>query len=59
MPQLNITLSGETNSSVSGHVTDPTVLRQLEAVMRHVQDRAKVDPPEAEPPAEGGTAPAS
>lgn len=44
MPNLNITLSGDTNSSVSGKVTDPTVLLQLKSVMRHLQDRAQVDP---------------
>ena len=44
MPNLNITLSGETNSSVSGNVTDPNVLLQLKSIMRHLQDRAMLDP---------------
>ena len=45
MPQLNISLVGEANSSASGMVTDANVLLQIKSVMRHLQDRAQVDPP--------------
>lgn len=44
MPILNISLSGETNASVSGTVTDPNVLLQIKAIMRHMSDRAQQDP---------------
>lgn len=51
MPTLNITLSGETNASVSGTVTDAAVLQQIKAVMRHMSDRAQLEPPApTEPP---------
>lgn len=45
MPILNITLSGETNASVSGTVTDANVLLQVKSVMRHMSDRAQLEPP--------------
>lgn len=44
MPQLTISLEGEANSSANGMVTDPAVLLQIKAVMRHLQDRAQADP---------------
>lgn len=43
MPILNMSLTGETTSSVNGVVTDPQVLLQIKAVMRHLQDRAQTD----------------
>lgn len=45
MPQLNITLSGEANTSASGKVTDPTVLQQVKAIMRHLEDKAHKEAP--------------
>lgn len=45
MPEINISLSGETNASVSGNVTDAAVLQQIKAVMRHMSDRAQLESP--------------
>lgn len=42
-PILNMTLTGETTTSINGVVTDPQVLQQIKAVMRHVTDRAHID----------------
>lgn len=49
MPRLDISLSGEANASASGNVTDPAILQKIEAVMRHLQDRAQTDAPPATP----------
>ena len=50
MPQINLTVSGETNASASGNVTDPAVLAHIRAVLDHLQDRAHADQPTAGSP---------
>lgn len=44
MPQVNITISGQANSSVSGVITDPEMLNQLRAVTRHLEAKAQLEP---------------
>lgn len=40
MPMLNISLSGKANASASGEITDPTVLLQIKALFRTLNDDA-------------------
>lgn len=44
MPELTITVSGESNSSASGKVTDPVILQKVRDVMQHLEDGSFVDP---------------
>ena len=52
MPTLNISISGDAESSASGKVTDPDVLQKAADIMRHLQNRAQTDTA-----AQGGTTP--
>lgn len=47
MPVVNISIIGKTTTSVSGEVTDPTLIKQLESVIGKLQKDSLIDPPVA------------